>query len=123
VDKAQFRREAFEFGLQAKASRRVRSNCYRAYQLLFKTIEESSLVQCPADQIPDEIFTKFVALCKTECDEFDLYLRIGFVRIVLIACGRDPETLTQLKAPTKRRRVRNAPNGRYQFVRFPVSNG
>lgn len=120
MNKTQFRREAFRFGLQWKTNHCIRSNFYRAYKLFFTVIEENSLQGTSVDQLPGEIFKKFVATCALQCDEFDLHLRIAFIRIVLIRCGRDPETLTDLRARRMRKRVRNSPTGRYQFQRFPV---
>jgi hypothetical protein len=88
----------------------------RAHSTFNETLDEKGVCLEQPDEISDEIFRAFVSKCEsTKIDDSELHLLIAFLRIALVKCGRRVDSLTALRAPRKRKRVSNGPNGRYRF--------
>ncbi|NPT42379.1 hypothetical protein GNZ12_34060 [Paraburkholderia sp. 1N] len=76
------------------------------------------------DEIPTSLFAPFVAHCEAlQMPQSQLFMVLAAVRMLLVLAGRDHRDLTGLVAPRKRKRVRNADSGAYQFEYFPKDAG
>ncbi|MFL9907868.1 hypothetical protein [Paraburkholderia sp. RL17-337-BIB-A] len=76
------------------------------------------------DEIPTSLFGPFVAHCKaSQMPDSQLFMVLAALRTLLIVAGRDQRDLAGLVAPRKRKRVKNADGGTYQFGYFPKDAG
>ena len=76
------------------------------------------------DEIPTSLFAPFVAHCEASpMPDSQLIMVLAAVRTLLVLAGRDRRDLAGLVAPRKRKRVKNADSGAYQFEYFPKDSG
>ena len=108
-------------GMGANAG--LRKTIARAHAEFDRTLDEMRANFGQSDEIADQVLMAFVMQCESQkIDDHELHLMIAVVRIALIRSGRDPNTLTDLRAPRKRKRVRNSEDGRYRFQLFALQN-
>ena len=76
------------------------------------------------DEIPTSLFAPFVAHCeRSQMPDSQLFMVLAALRSLLVLSGRDQRDLAGLVAPRKRKRVKNADDGTYQFKYFPKDSG
>jgi hypothetical protein len=80
-------------------------------------LEEQNLLPGQAEDIPQSSFAAFVARCEEQqMDDQTLHLVLAIVRVILLELGRDVNTMSDLSAPRKRKRVGNGKDGQYRFA-------
>ncbi|MFM0363150.1 hypothetical protein [Paraburkholderia sediminicola] len=76
------------------------------------------------DEIPTSLLAPFVAHCEaSQMPDSQLFMVLAALRTLLVLSGRDQRDLAGLVAPRKRKRVKNADGGTYQFEYFPKVAG
>ena len=94
----------------------------QAWDIFKVVLEDNEPPPSGVEEIPGHVFKAFVDRCESKhLSDGDLHLMIAVIRTALLRCGRNANTLTDLRAPRKRKRVRNGPDGRYRFELFPTA--